>query len=618
MDIDVERGDTSSCSGDIERQSLLQHRINPNYSTVTEISQLSGSDATEVPGFSTDAALSIDTLAAAEATSIPHERRRASWLALLVLPARVAVGALSFAAGARLSSRSLRTPLCWVSGLATTAVGQWLVSAAVSQARVRADLERAKAECALLDRMHWLDAIQAVGKIVNLFSQGLQHPSSMSSVRSLFLDVSLARLTHVAKLARRLQIARTRPRTRMDVLDAGRHYLDFALASYGFLLLRLMGVVHPSYDVMVEGSRGEDVARYMLHLTDTDLPISCLDGEGINLPRHFVALDHARLAIVVSIRGTNSISDIITDLICANEPFAGGYAHAGMKAAAETLCSSLLPTLRLLCMRHPRYSIVLTGHSLGAGVAILLTKLLLLHSFGDVKCYAFAPCPVFGPMHRVDTDWSDALECFVHADDLVATLCLSSARRLALEIDRIEKIPLSIPQKRDVVNQRRADIIEDMLNHSRISEPDPREQEVDQLYLPCLRGVHWVIPEGDNDEGDTIPLVEESSNGSEQFRTDDRRRRRARAEKRSKWKKRVESLRGKVPPAYVPFQKCESFIVRPRFFEKLLVTPNCINSHFPNVYAATFSGLDLPPRDLPLPPKPSPNFTRPWYANEFG
>lgn len=567
------------------------------------------------PVFSAD----IDALTASESCTLRTERRRAPWLILLLLPARAAVGALIFVAGVRLSPKPLPSPLFWLSGFLATAAGQWLISIAMSRAESRADVERAQAECAQLERMHWLDAIQAVGKIVDRFSHGLENPISVNAVRNMFLDVSLARLIHFSVLTRRLHIARTRPQTRTDVLEAGRHYLDFALASYGFLLLRLTGVVHPDYDVMVEGSRGEDVARYMLRLSDDDMVVSHLDGEGINLPRHFMVLNHTRGTIVVSIRGTNSISDIITDLICGNEPFAGGYAHGGMKLAAQTLCSSLIPELRKLLDHHPRYSVVLTGHSLGAGVAILLTKLLLIHGFSDVKCFAFAPCPVFGPMHRVDTEWSDALECFVHADDLVSTLCLASARRLALEIDRIDKkVPLSVAEKREIINGNRADVIEDLLNRSRVSEPDPREEEVDQLYIPCLRGVHWVIPE---DEEDDLPLIDDNndnSNSHSNCRTGEQQRRRAHAEKRAEWKKRVAAMRGKVPPAYVPIHKCGSYIVRPRLFEKLLVTPNCVNSHFPNIYASAFAGLDLPARDIPLPPKPRHNFTRPWYANEFG
>lgn len=639
--------------------------------------------------------------------------RRRSWLTLLILPARLAVGALTFFAGARLSSAAAAatsssaattsptattagaatataepvlfyTPWGWLGGMAATALSQVLISFALKRTRRRKERNTIDAnKLAAQQRINWLDAIQAVGKIVDRFADGLGAPETFASVRSIFLDVSLARLVHLSTLQRHVRTARIRPTSTPDALARGRHYLDFALASYGYVLLRLTGVMHAEYDVTVEGMQGEDVARYMLGLDEfDDMVVSHLDGEEINIPRHFVALDHTYGAVVVSIRGTNSISDIITDLICSNETFATGYAHGGMKSSAEILCSSLLSTLHDLRERYPRYTLVTTGHSLGAGVAILLTKLLLDAGFSDVRCYAFAPCPVFGPLHRVDSEWSDALECFVHADDLVATLCLASARRLALEIERIDKkVDLDMKQKRTIVDRNQASVIENMLAASRSREPDPREEEVDQLFIPCHRGVHWLIrdendDDDEDDDGDAgsngdnhtaggvqtsqTPISKASNSGSssvsglrpsndtgqfsrtpsssygstdhdnadisrQQRRNDDAVRaynerwgRHARAKQRKKWRKMVEKLNGTVPPAYVPTAKFGSYIVRPRVFEKILVTPDCVNSHFPNMYTAAFAGLDLPERARPLPPKPKTNFTRLWYSNELG
>lgn len=654
-----------------------------------------------------------------QSSSSSGSSRRRSWLTLLILPARLAVGALTFFAGARLSSAaaaaaaatssstatssppvttagaatavvkpvSFFTPWGWLGGMAATALSQVLITFALKRTRKRRERNTVNAnELAAQQRINWLDAIQAVGKIVDRFADGLGAPETFASMRSIFLDVSLARLVHLSTLQRHVRTARIRPTSTADALARGRHYLDFALASYGYVLLRLTGVMHAEYDVTVEGMQGEDVARYMLGLDEfDDMVVSHLDGEEINIPRHFVALDHTYRAVVVSIRGTNSISDIITDLICSNEAFATGYAHGGMKSSAEILCSSLLSTLHNLRERYPRYTLVTTGHSLGAGVAILLTKLLLDAGFSDVRCYAFAPCPVFGPLHRVDSEWSDALECFVHADDLVATLCLSSARGLALEIERIDKkVDLDMKQKRTIVDGNQASVIENMLAASRSQEPDPREEEVDQLFIPCHRGVHWLIPDENDDDAEDYDsdtgrggnngdnhtdaagvqtsetpinkarnnssssvsasrrpsndtgrfsratsygsIDHDSSDISQQQRNNDdavraykeRWGRHARAQQRKKWRKKVEKLNGAVPPAYVPTAKFGSYIVRPRVFEKILVTPNCVNSHFPNMYTAAFAGLDLPERARALPPKPKTNFTRPWYFNELG
>lgn len=561
--------------------------------------------------------------------------RKFPWVSILVFPAQIAAGVLTFTVGYTLTLKSVGRPLSILSGLLASASGQLLLHGVHKRERDRELLECAEAETVQLQRMHWLDAIQAVGKIIDLFGKGMGRSEGLDSMRCIFLDISLARLVHLSTLQRRLRIARTRPQTRMDVLEAGRHYLDFALASYGFILLRLTDIIHPEYDIMVQGTRNVDVALHMLQLTQDDIIVSDLDGEEINVPRHFVAYDHSRQAIVVSLRGTNSISDIITDLICGNEPFAGGYAHSGMKSCAETLRACLKPILRSAFEHHPRYSLILTGHSLGAGVAILLTKLLLLDGYSNVRCYAFAPCPVFGPIHKVDTEWSDALECFVLADDMVATLCLSSARSLALEVERIDKkISLSVSDKRQIVNTNRVDIIEELLNKSKVVDPDPRENEVDQLYIPCLHGINWVIPEEGQETLKYNPITDHDGAGSgtehrhfapmpeaedrESPHMSKKHRRRVKAQRHKEWKEKVESLFGVVPPSYVPLQKYGSYIVRPRLFEKILVTPDCVNSHFPNLYTSSFAGLDLPPREFPKPPKMARNYTKSWYSNELG
>lgn len=554
----------------------------------------------------------------------PPSPRRASWLAILILPARFAATALSFAAGAALSPRPLPNPLALLTGFASATASHYLVRIALAHHNQRIAEERAAAESAREQRIHWLDAIQAVGKIVDRFSSGLVAPRTLATV---FLDAGLARLLHAAILRRRLRIARNRARTRTDVLIAARRYLDFALATYGFILLKLLGVIHSDYNVAAEGSRPEDVARYILRIPDDHILHSCLDGEGINVPRHFVALDTRTEAVVVAIRGTNSISDIITDLICGNEPFVGGYAHAGMKSAAESLRASLLPVLRDVLTARPHYSVVITGHSMGAGVAILLTKLLLMDGFVGVKCFAFAPCPVFGPMHRVDSEWSDALECFVHIDDLVSRLCLSSARRLALEMEQIHNIGLSHRERKNVINNQSAILVEDLLRRNRQGVPDPREKEVDQLYIPTHRGIHWLIPEEEEDDDEDYTQRVAQTPSDDEYDDEDAQEmdRRVRQRARNERRQRADRFRREVakqyldePSAYVPTKRYGSYIVRPRFFERILVTAGCVNAHFPNCYTAAIAGLDLPP-DIVVPlPKAHTNYSSPWYGNELG
>ncbi len=168
-----------------------------------------------------------------------------------------------------------------------------------------------------------------------------------------------------------------------------------------------------------------------------------------------------------------------------------------MMDAATALFTAVLPTLRAALGSRPSYSLVVCGHSLGAGVALLLTKILLDAGFAGVRCFAIAPCPVFGPRANIDPEWSDAVECFVHAEDLVSQLCLSSARRLALEIERVDALPLSREQRRELRGETRrlAGIIDGQ--RRKATRTDPRERVEEHLYIPTRRGVHWMLPEDD-------------------------------------------------------------------------------------------------------------------------
>lgn len=92
-------------------------------------------------------------------------------------------------------------------------------------------------------------------------------------------------------------------------------------------------------------------------------------------PAYVLARDEARRVIVVSVRGTHSSSDVLTDLTLDSCPFLEGWAHQGMLEAARWLHSQLCPKLTQLAHAQG-WTIVLVGHSLGAGTAALLAMLL--------------------------------------------------------------------------------------------------------------------------------------------------------------------------------------------------------------------------------------------------
>uniref|UniRef100_A0A3B3YM03 Diacylglycerol lipase-beta n=1 Tax=Poecilia mexicana TaxID=48701 RepID=A0A3B3YM03_9TELE len=112
----------------------------------------------------------------------------------------------------------------------------------------------------------------------------------------------------------------------------------------------------------------------------------------------FVALDHKWEVVLVAVRGTLSLKDVLTDLSaeCENLPVEGVsgpcYAHKGMYQAAGYIYKKLVNDgiLNQAFSVAPEYKLVVTGHSLGAGTAALLA-ILLRTSFPTLKCYSFSP-----------------------------------------------------------------------------------------------------------------------------------------------------------------------------------------------------------------------------------
>nr|XP_043618163.1 diacylglycerol lipase-alpha-like [Erigeron canadensis] len=120
-------------------------------------------------------------------------------------------------------------------------------------------------------------------------------------------------------------------------------------------------------------------------------------------PPYLIYLDHTRREIVMAIRGLNlkkeSDYKMLLDNRLGKHMFDGGYVHHGLLKSAVWLLNQESDNLRRLWVENGRcYKMVFVGHSLGAGVASLLTVLVVNHRdmFDGipremVKCYAIAP-----------------------------------------------------------------------------------------------------------------------------------------------------------------------------------------------------------------------------------
>ncbi|XP_010932578.2 uncharacterized protein [Elaeis guineensis] len=146
-------------------------------------------------------------------------------------------------------------------------------------------------------------------------------------------------------------------------------------------------------------------------------------------PPYIIYVDHDHREIILAVRGLNLVREsdykLLLDNRLGRQMFDGGYVHHGLLKAAVWLLNRETETLReLLVEQGPGYKLVLAGHSLGSGVAALMTILVVNHRdrFGgiprsQIRCYALAPARCMSL--NLAVKYADVIHSVVLQDDFL-------------------------------------------------------------------------------------------------------------------------------------------------------------------------------------------------------
>ena len=118
------------------------------------------------------------------------------------------------------------------------------------------------------------------------------------------------------------------------------------------------------------GGLAEDLARRGFSLVYHDKEVSHEKAAS------YLAFNSQDKVCVLAIKGTSSMADVGTDLLCKAVPFMGTkFAHEGIMNAARRVVARCVDFIKSL-FAPQGYQVVVTGHSLGAGTGALAAMIL--------------------------------------------------------------------------------------------------------------------------------------------------------------------------------------------------------------------------------------------------
>ncbi|CAN6629410.1 hypothetical protein TRVA0_012S01002 [Trichomonascus vanleenenianus] len=211
-------------------------------------------------------------------------------------------------------------------------------------------------------------------------------------------------------------------------------FMRYSSISYGHSFMRIMGIGKFNVKIPTQQYMSTTHARHVSFAQHAgiqvrDIVLSTYVGESDDkaIPQvHFVSIDHATESVVLTIRGTLGLEDMLADFEFEYETIRWQdkeySTHGGMLKDAMRLASPrnrVFQALHSSLSKYPSYGLVVCGHSLGGGIGSLFCILITeLDSVGEfvtssaselpagrrVKCFAYGPPATISSELRLKTE----------------------------------------------------------------------------------------------------------------------------------------------------------------------------------------------------------------------
>ncbi|CAG8460609.1 16408_t:CDS:10 [Dentiscutata heterogama] len=211
----------------------------------------------------------------------------------------------------------------------------------------------------------------------------------------------------------------------IDLIKNTLRYLQFSMASYGSFLFNWFGYgPRNAFGITSD----QKIIRKFFNLDKSDIICWEYGQKAVSVPNYMVVRDPETNSIIISIRGTMNITDLITDALAHYEPWNGGFVHRGAFRSAQHLIKHSLKEIRDAIVKYNINSIKIMGHSLGASISSITTLLLREHCKDmldrgvDIHAWNFATFPCCSLDVASKTDTLKCIHNFVNENDIIPRL----------------------------------------------------------------------------------------------------------------------------------------------------------------------------------------------------
>ncbi|MED6108750.1 hypothetical protein PIB30_026970 [Stylosanthes scabra] len=183
--------------------------------------------------------------------------------------------------------------------------------------------------------------------------------------------------------------------------------------------------------------------------------IKFIRNSSVMTPSYYIGVDPRKRLIILGIRGTQTVYDLITDILSSSDgevTFEGFSTHFGTAESARWFLHHEIDVIRKCLEKHQGFRLRLVGHSLGGAIAALLA--IMIHRKSS-KELGFSPDIVsavgYGTPPCVSKELAESCSGFVTTvvmqDDIIPRLSVAALSRLRNEI--LQTDWMSVIEKED-------------------------------------------------------------------------------------------------------------------------------------------------------------------------